>query len=171
MPEQQNPPALAAEMIDRLRAEGTTPGLDVGTTAPDFSLPDADGRPVSLSERLAAGPMVLSFYRGAWCPVCNTEMQALQQALPQIEAAGARLLAISPQAPDASQAFVQKLDVGFDVLSDLDQDVIRAYRLQFELPEGSSPTTNSGAWRSTSRTPTAPGTSPCPRPSSSIVPR
>ncbi|MDP9403141.1 MAG: AhpC/TSA family protein [Actinomycetota bacterium] len=83
--------------------------------------------------------MVLSFYRGAWCPVCNTEMQALQQALPQIEAAGARLLAISPQARDASQAFVQKLDVGFDVLSDLDQDVIRAYRLQFELPEELKP--------------------------------
>ncbi|MDP9386475.1 MAG: redoxin domain-containing protein [Actinomycetota bacterium] len=135
MTEQQDRRALATEMTERLRAEGTTPGLDVGTTAPDFSLPDADGRPVSLAERLAAGPVVLSFYRGAWCPVCNTEMQALQEALPDIERAGARLLAVSPQAPDASQAFVQKLSLGFDVLSDLGQDVIRAYRLQFELPE------------------------------------
>ena len=126
---------VARDMIERLRAEGVTPGLDVGERAPAFSLPDAHGRRVSLAERLEKGPVVLSFYRGAWCPVCNTEMQALQGALPRISALGASLIAISPQAPDASLAFVQRLDLGFDVLSDADQAVIREYRLQFELVE------------------------------------
>ncbi len=131
-------------MIERLLAEGTTPGLDVGEQAPGFSLPDANGWSVSLEDRLAEGPVVLSFYRGAWCPVCNTEMQALQEALPQISARGASLVAISPQAPGASLAFVQRLDLGFDVLSDSDQrvtsrspDPIPATRQQSPLPTAS----------------------------------
>lgn len=127
--------ALTAELIERLRTNGVTPGVAEGEPAPSFTLPDARGDLVSLDERLEAGPVVLSFYRGAWCPVCNMEMQALQQAMPDITAAGASLIAISPQAPDASRDFVAKLDLGFDVLSDADQAVIRAYRLQFELPE------------------------------------
>lgn len=127
---------LAKDMIERLRADGITPGIDVGEQAPAFSLPDANGRAVSLEERLADGPVVLSFYRGAWCPVCSTEMQALQESLPRITAFGASLIAISPQAPDRSLPFVQRLDLGFDVLSDVDQRVIRDYRLQFELVSG-----------------------------------
>ncbi|MGE3448633.1 MAG: peroxiredoxin-like family protein [Microbacteriaceae bacterium] len=125
--------AVVGRMIDRLRTEGLTPGIEVGEPAPRFVLPDARGEKVALDDRLADGPVVLSFYRGAWCPICNTELGGLQQALPQIEALGASLVAVSPQAPDASQAFVQRLGLGFDVLSDLDQRVIRSYRLQFEL--------------------------------------
>jgi len=131
--------ALVATMIERLRAEGTVPGIDIGERAPDFTLPDANGRPVSLADRLTAGPVVVSFYRGAWCPICNTELTALQQALPRIKEHGASLAAITPEPPDASQAFVQKLGLGFDVLSDLDQAVIRAYRLQFSLDEDLRP--------------------------------
>lgn len=125
--------AIAGHMIERLRAEGITPGVEIGEQAPRFVLPDASGGKVSLEDRLATGPVVLSFYRGAWCPICNTELAGLQEALPQIEALGGSLIAVSPQAPDASQAFVQRLGLGYDVLSDADQAVIRAYHLQFEL--------------------------------------
>lgn len=140
MTEQQTAPepdfrALTAQLIERLRADGVTPGIEEGEAAPSFALPDAGGKVVRLDDRLAEGPVVVSFYRGAWCPVCNMELQGLQQALPDIKAAGASLIAISPQAPDASRAFVERLGLGFDVLSDVDQSVIRAYRLQFELPE------------------------------------
>lgn len=124
---------IARDMIERLRADGVTPGLEVGERAPSFSLPDANGNAVSLDERLAEGPVVISFYRGAWCPVCGKEMQALQEALPRIRELGASLVAISPQEPGASLPFVRRLDLGFDVLSDRDQRVIREYRLQFEL--------------------------------------
>ena len=131
--------ALVATMIERLRAEGTVPGVELGERVPSFTLPDAYGRPVALEDRLAAGPVVISFYRGAWCPICNTELTALQHALPAINERGASLVAITPEPPDASQAFVQKLGLGFDVLGDLDQQVIRAYRLQFPLDEDLRP--------------------------------
>ena len=56
----------------------------VGETAPDFTLPNANGKPVSLDEALARGPVVVVFYRGTWCPFCNTQLRALQQNLPEI---------------------------------------------------------------------------------------
>lgn len=127
--------AITADLIDRLRRDGLTPGIGLGSHAPGFSLPDAGGELVSLQDRLADGPVVLSFYRGAWCPVCNVELQGLQAALGDIRSLGASLVAVSPQAPDASLDFVARLGLDFDVLSDVDQSVIRAYRLQFELPE------------------------------------
>jgi peroxiredoxin len=127
--------ATTREMIDDLRSRGAAPGIEVGERAPDFVLPDATGAKVALSDRLAAGPVVMSFYRGAWCPICNIELQALQGALPQITKLGASLLAISPQAPDDSMSLVERHGLEFDVLSDVDQQVIRAYRLQFELPD------------------------------------
>lgn len=134
-----NIPEPFASVIDRmvadLRDRGVTPGIAVGEQAPGFEAPDAHGKPVRLEDRLAAGPVVLSFYRGAWCPICNLELRALQQILPELRAAGAALVAISPQAPDASLSLVETLDLGFDVLSDLDQSIIAAYRLQFELPD------------------------------------
>ena len=132
--------AVVAQLIERLRDEGITPGVAVGDDAPRFVLPDARGGKIALEDRLAAGPVVLSFYRGAWCPVCNVEFAGLQEALPRIEELGASLVAVSPQAPDASQAFVERLGLGFDVLSDLDQEVSRAYHLQFELPDELRPT-------------------------------
>jgi peroxiredoxin len=130
------PPAIQ-EMIDRmvegLRRDGVTPGIAVGDVAPSFDLPDPRGQTVRLADRLAAGPVVLSFYRGAWCPICSLELRALTAILPQVRDANASLIAISPQGPDASLALVESLDLGFDVLSDLDQSVASEYRIKFEL--------------------------------------
>jgi peroxiredoxin len=123
----------AMAMIEDLRSRGDVPGVEVGETAPAFALPGATGDTVDLHERLQHGPVVISFYRGAWCPYCNTELTQLQAALEAITDRGASLLAISPQAPDASLPLAERLELGFDVLSDLDQSVTKAYRLQFEL--------------------------------------
>ena len=101
---------------------------------PDFSLPDATGQMVELAARLEQGPVVLSFYRGEWCPFCNLELRALQAALPRLRARGASLIAISPQSPDHSLSITEKAGLTFDVLSDARQQVIRAYRLQFTVP-------------------------------------
>lgn len=128
-------PEPVAAMIDRmvadLRARRATPGIEVGEPAPDFTAPDHRGTAVRLADLLAEGPVVLSFYRGAWCPICNLELRALQAVLGDLEAAGARLVAISPQAPDPS--LVERLDLGFVVCSDLDQSIAAAYRLRFPL--------------------------------------
>jgi len=120
--------------IAEVEAPGAARGLAIGDQAPEFSLPDAVGRTISLRERLSAGPVVLVFYRGEWCPYCNTYLRALQAALPEITARGAFLIAVSPQSPDHSLSITEKADLGFDVLSDVDQAVIRAFKVQFTVP-------------------------------------
>jgi peroxiredoxin len=120
--------------IAEVDASGAVPGLAVGDQAPEFSLPDALGRAISLRERLSVGPVVLVFYRGKWCPYCNTHLRALQAALPEITSRGASLIAVSPQSPDHSLSITEKAELGFDVLSDVDQATIRAYKVQFTVP-------------------------------------
>lgn len=88
--------------MHRATAELTASGqanraLRIGDRAPDFILPGPDGKPVSSAALLARGPLVITFYRGVWCSYCNMELQALQEALPGIEATGASLVAISPE--------------------------------------------------------------------------
>lgn len=109
--------------------------LSIGAVAPDFSLPVATGAMVSLSTLLTKGPVVLAFYRGGWCPYCSTELRALQAKLPEIAAAGATLVAISPQTPDNSLSTAEKLDLAFPVLSDEGNHVAEYFGLVFELPE------------------------------------
>lgn len=77
--------------------------------------------------------MVLVFYRGAWCPFCNLHLRSLHAHLPAIAARGARLLLVTPQRPDRSRAQLEEAGYGFEVLSDLDSTVMKAYRLYFEL--------------------------------------
>jgi peroxiredoxin len=127
-------PHPVVQRIDAAVREIKAPGLSVGNTAPDFTLPNQVGRRVSLRERLGTGPVVLVFYRGEWCPFCNLHLRALQAALPQIQACGASLLAVSPQAPDHAVSIAEKTGLAFDVLSDVEQEVIRAYRLQYTTP-------------------------------------
>jgi peroxiredoxin len=114
-------------------ASKIAPGLAVGDSAPNFTLPDALGRPVTLSELLVDGPVVLTFYRGEWCPFCNLQLRSLQEALPHIRELGANLVAISPQAPDHALSLTEKHDLAYSVLSDLDQAVSGLYRVQFTL--------------------------------------
>lgn len=105
----------------------------VGDKAPDFTLKDATGKPVALSKLLEAGPVVLTWYRGGWCPYCNITLAALQQALPEIRSSGARLVALTPELPDKSLSTTEKNHLEFAVLSDLDHKVARQYGIAFEL--------------------------------------
>lgn len=109
------------------------PGIRPGERAPDFTLGNAFGEPVRLADQLEAGPVVLVFYRGAWCPFCNLHLRSLYEQLPAIEARGARLLLVTPQLPDRSRAQLKETGYGFEVLSDLDSAVMKEYRLYFEL--------------------------------------
>jgi peroxiredoxin len=119
--------------VDEVTTSGVAPGLAIGDTAPDFTLSDAVGNQVALGDLLAKGPVVVTFYRGEWCPYCNLQLRALQQALPEIQAAGATLVAISPQAPDHGLTMTEKHDLAFPVLSDLDQSVSEAYEVRFDV--------------------------------------
>ncbi|MFI8221246.1 peroxiredoxin family protein [Streptomyces sp. NPDC085932] len=126
--------ALAA-----IEEQGLVPGIPVGGLAPDFSLPNAVGETVRLADRLTEGPVVLSFYRGSWCPYCNAELHAYQEALPAFRREGAHVIAVSPQAPDDSISLTEKHNLKFDVLSDVHQRVIGAYRIRYVFPESVKP--------------------------------
>ena len=129
----QIPPG-AAQTFDRAvelveRSGLARVAIGVGDRAPTFSLPGIDGRLVSLQELLATGPAVVAFYRGGWCPYCNLQLRALQATLPEIEARGARLVAISPQQPDESLSTAEKAELRFPVLSDTGLQTSRRYGL------------------------------------------
>jgi len=116
--------------------------LGVGATAPLFVLPDARGGEVALDAVLARGPVVLVFYRGGWCPYCNLQLAAFQGALAEIRAAGAELVAVSPQTPDQSLSLAEQHDLAFPVLSDAGNRVAREYGLVFTSGAAATETMN-----------------------------
>jgi len=135
-----NVPYSVIETMHRATAELIASGaahkaLKAGDHLPKFTLSDPDSNPVSSAGLLAHGPLVISFYRGVWCPYCNMELQALQNALPKFEALGARLVAISPQNPVNSRKSVRQNKLTFPILSDPHNDVAAAFGLRFEMPE------------------------------------
>ncbi len=124
--------------VARLFATGTGgSALAVGAQVPNFILPDAHGNAVALRALLMQGPAILVFYRGSWCPYCNAELAAYHLALPEIAARGARLVAISPEVPDASLTPEEIDRLGFEVLSDAGNRVARSFGLVYALDEES----------------------------------
>jgi peroxiredoxin len=107
--------------------------LCVGETIPRIELSDAMGRLVDSRELLSRGPLVISFYRGGWCPYCNIELRALQARLADIQALGASLVAISPELPDRSLTTAEKNSLAFPVLSDKGNYVARQFRLTHQI--------------------------------------
>ncbi|NOR51808.1 MAG: redoxin domain-containing protein [Gammaproteobacteria bacterium] len=120
---------------DRLEESNVAPGILLGEKAPDFSLSNSLGDTIHMSDYLAKGPVVISFFRGEWCPICNVELDAQQEVMEQIAAAGATLLAISPQKQAHGSALIDKHHLTFELLSDPYQAVIQKYHLQYTLPE------------------------------------
>jgi len=120
--------------MERVRAAGTIDGaLKIGRSVPDFTLPDAFGNEVSLKTLLAKGPVVVSFYRGEWCPFSNLELRALQEVLPEMEKLGATLIAISPERPDHGIIATEKNKLTFPVLSDFGNKVARQFGIVFQM--------------------------------------
>lgn len=128
--------AIMAQADDELAASQITKNaLKTGDVAPDFWLPDATGKKISLQETLTHGPVILVFYRGGWCPYCNLELRAYQRLLPEIREAGAQLLAVSPQSPDASLSTQEKNALVYPVLSDVSAQAATAFGVLFTLPD------------------------------------
>lgn len=108
--------------------------LKVGDRAPDFELPNAAGKMVKLSELTARGPVVLTWYRGGWCPYCNIALRGFHKAMPEIRAAGASLVALSPETPDNTLSTVEKNHLDFEVLSDRANKVAHTYGVAYKVP-------------------------------------
>ena len=121
---------------DELIASGAAAqALKAGDRAPEFALADAHGREIASWKLLAKGPLVVTFYRGVWCPYCNMDLQALQEALPAIIERGAQLIAISPQSQLNSLKSERDNKVTFPILSDPGNEVAARFGLRFKLPD------------------------------------
>jgi len=106
-----------------------------GDRAPAIILPDARGQTLDVSTLLARGPVVVTFYRGGWCPYCNLELKAYRDLLPRIVATGANIVAISPETPDDTVTTAEKNALTFPILSDVGQKVGRAFGLVYAFTD------------------------------------
>jgi peroxiredoxin len=125
-----------ARVVAELKAQGQgVKSLVVGARAPEFSLPDHNGKVVSSAELLSRGRLVLCFFRGRWDPFCCGQMEAMKRVLPDIEATGAGLLAISPQTVKQSFFMADQHRLGFALLNDSGNRVARQFGLVYRVPE------------------------------------
>jgi peroxiredoxin len=120
------------ELVNLGIAERT---LTEGDEIPQINLPNAVGKTIDVNSLLKEGPLVINFYRGAWCPYCNLELNALQKALPEIKSLDAQLIAISPNTPDNSISSIEKHGLEFEVLTDAGNNIAKEFRLVFNLVE------------------------------------
>jgi len=135
-----NAPATVHEPMHRATAELIASGaalraLRVGDSAPAFELSDADSNHVSSASLLERGPLVVTFYRGFWCPYCNLDLEALQETLVEIEDRGANLVTISPQTAANNRRAIREKKLEFPILSDPGNGVAASFGLRFKLPD------------------------------------
>jgi len=109
--------------------------LDISQKAPNFVLPDEKGNIISLESLLKKGSVVVTFYRGSWCPYCNLQLKALQSKIKEIHSLNAQLVAISPEVPDASLSQPELANMDFKVLSDQNAKVASNYGIAWNVPD------------------------------------
>ncbi|MDP3385711.1 MAG: peroxiredoxin-like family protein [Eubacteriales bacterium] len=122
-----------AENLRKLEIEKRA--LKEGDKIPEFQLKNAVGETIEIYDVLSKGPIIINFYRGAWCPYCNLEIAAYQEILPEIKKRGAQLIAISPEIPDITMTLKEKHALEFEILSDTDNKVAKQFGLVFQLED------------------------------------
>jgi len=128
--------AIHARAIAELKQQRIAANiLPVGARITDFHLPDHDGETISSSGLLGKGRVVLCFIRGRWCPFCVAQMEAMNLVLPEIEQAGATLVAISPQTLQQSFFMRDQHKLRFPMLSDAGNNVARQFGLTYRVPD------------------------------------
>ncbi|WP_339697035.1 peroxiredoxin-like family protein [uncultured Marixanthomonas sp.] len=124
------------EIINKAKAfQKGKNAVKIGEKASNFELPNPLGKQIELFDLLSKGPVVITFYRGSWCPYCNLQLRALQDKLKDIHQLGATLVAISPEVPDSSMTKSEISNMEFTVLSDQDAKVASQYGVAWEIPE------------------------------------
>src|SRR5437773_2159026 len=128
--------AIHARVIAELRQQRIAEGaLAAGAKAPGFELTDHNGKLVSSIELLTKGRLVICFFRGRWCPFCVGQLEAMKLLIPQIEGAGASLIAISPRTVQQSFFMVDQHKLHFPLLSDAGNEVARQFGLVYRVPD------------------------------------
>jgi peroxiredoxin len=132
-------PAILAKFAkgtnDLIESGQAERAVKAGDAAPRFNLPDADGAVFDSLKQLAKGPLVVTFYRGVWCPYCNMDLQALEAARGEIESRGASMVALSMQTASNSRKSQRDNHLGFPILVDFEGVVASQFGLRFKLPD------------------------------------
>jgi len=110
-------------------------GLFINSKAPDFRLPDQNGKEVSLKELRKKGNVVVVFYRGSWCPYCSRYVKRLQDSLQFIQAKGADVVVITPQAKEGIDSAVRRTGATFPIIHDEDMKLAKGYRVAYKVEE------------------------------------
>ena len=105
--------------------------IKVGKKMPEINLKNAHGKTVKLSELRKKGPVIVTFYRGSWCPYCNAQLSNYQQNLSEFKKRGAQLVAITPEKPDLSVLLEQNKRLDFEILHDKDNKFANKIGLVF----------------------------------------
>jgi peroxiredoxin len=127
--------AVSERAVEDLFATGIEQRiLPVGAKAPEFTLPDSTGRLVKSSDVLALGPLIISFFRGRWCPYCTTELEAWRDLYPIVRERKALLVAISPQTIRQSDFMQGQHSIPFPLLFDEGCKVGEQFGLAYTIP-------------------------------------
>ncbi|MBW4091670.1 MAG: AhpC/TSA family protein [Proteobacteria bacterium] len=127
--------AYEAMVTDLRRTGFLEQVLQVGDRFPDLVLPNAEGDLLAITTLLRRGPLVVTFFRGEWCPYCRLTLDALAEALPDFRAAGAALVAITPEAGGRALVVKRNHHAAFEVLSDVDCGVGLSCGVVFRAPD------------------------------------
>lgn len=109
--------------------------LPVGAKSPEFALEDIRKKLIRSDDLLALGPLIVTFFRGRWCPYCMTELEAWQAAYAEVRERGALLVAISPQLVRQNDFTVQRHNLSFPVLADPGATVASQFGITYTVPE------------------------------------
>ncbi|WP_257667945.1 peroxiredoxin-like family protein [Parapedobacter tibetensis] len=110
-------------------------GLKIGDTVPDIAMQTSDLKEITIKELYNDRPLVVIFYRGYWCPVCNKHLSEFAARAAEIENAGARIIAVTPESYDKADITIEKTGMDFTVISDIDGSVMKAFDVQFDVTE------------------------------------
>ncbi|WP_109478669.1 peroxiredoxin-like family protein [Paraburkholderia sp. C35] len=133
-------PPEVVDIIHRTTAELIATGqagraLKVGDLAPTFTLTNAEGEVVSSADLLAQGPLVVTFYRGVWCPYCNIDLQAIEEVADEIRALGAHLVSISMQTAANSLKSQRQNRLSYPILADEGGKTADGFGIRFRLQD------------------------------------
>jgi len=109
--------------------------IQVGQSAPEFEALDQNGKMIKSSELLIEKQLIVVFYRGQWCPYCNRHLSELQDHLADFQRAGAQVVAITPEKTENINKTLAKTKANFPVLWDRDNSIMKAFGVDFILPE------------------------------------
>lgn len=137
--EEKAPPSVVGPITDANKnfqnTYQTSNAIQVGDSFPSFSLPNQVGEQVAMAELLTKGPLLITFYRGEWCPFCNLALHAMQKHLSEFQSKGVTLVAISPELPNQSLSTVEKHALQFPVLSDAHNELAKQLGILFAHPD------------------------------------